>query len=157
MVSAAQRNRVVGFLETASTEGARRVAGGPGTPDGLERGYYVKPTVLADVTPEMTVAQEEIYGPVLTVLRYADIDDAARIANGTVYGLAGAVWAADDDEAVAFARRLQTGQVDVNGGRFNPLAPFGGYKRSGVGRELGRHGLAEYLQTQSLQLPGAPS
>lgn len=157
VVSGAQRDRVAGYLDKALVEGARAVAGGPGAPDGLERGYYVRPTVLADVTEQMTVAQEEIFGPVLTILRYEDTDDALRIANGTVYGLAGAVWAGRDAEAVAFARKLETGQVDVNGGRFNPLAPFGGYKRSGVGRELGHHGLAEYLQTQSLQLPGDPT
>ncbi len=98
----------------------------------------------------MTIAQEEIFGPVLSILRYEDEDDALRIANGTVYGLAGAVWGAEP-EAVAFARRMETGQVDINGGRFNPRAPFGGYKQSGVGRELGAHGLAEYLQTKSLQ------
>ncbi|MFD9076170.1 aldehyde dehydrogenase family protein, partial [Streptomyces lasiicapitis] len=98
-----------------------------------------------------TIAQEEIFGPVVSLIRYEDEADAETIANGTVYGLAGAVWAADDAEAVAFARRLQTGQVDINGGGFNPLAPFGGYKQSGVGRELGAHGLAEYLQTKSLQ------
>ncbi len=98
----------------------------------------------------MTVAQEEIFGPVLCVLPYEDEEDALRIANGTVYGLA-AVWAGDEAEAVAFARRMDTGQVDINGGRFNPLAPFGGYKQSGVGRELGVHGLTEYLQTKSLQ------
>lgn len=152
VVSAAQRERVNGYLTQALAEGARPVAGGPGAPQGLDRGYYVRPTVLADVTPTMTVAQEEVFGPVLSVLRYEDLDDALRIANGTVYGLAGAVWAAEESEAVAFARRLETGQVDINGGRFNPLAPFGGYKRSGVGRELGHHGLSEYLQTQSLQL-----
>lgn len=157
VVSSAQRDRVTGYLETALAEGARAVAGGPGAPAGLDRGYYVRPTVLAEVTPQMTVAQEEIFGPVLTILRYEDTEDALRIANGTVYGLAGAVWAASDAEAVAFARKLETGQVDINGGRFNPLAPFGGYKRSGVGRELGSHGLAEYLQTQSLQLPGGQS
>nr|WP_202487173.1 aldehyde dehydrogenase family protein [Streptomyces sp. SID8354] len=149
LVSARQRDRVVGYLERGVAEGARPVAGGPRPPEGP--GFYVHPTVFADVTPEMTVAQEEIFGPVLTVLRYEDEDDAVRIANGTVYGLAGAVWAGDDAEAVAFARRLQTGQVDINGGRFNPLAPFGGYKRSGVGRELGPYGLTEYLQTKSLQ------
>ncbi|MBB1253496.1 aldehyde dehydrogenase family protein [Streptomyces alkaliterrae] len=152
LVSAAQRERVTGYLEKGLTEGARAACGGPGVPAGLTRGYYVRPTVLADVTPEMTVAQEEIFGPVLTVLGFRDTEDALRVADGTDYGLAGAVWAADEAEAVAFARRLRTGQVDVNGGRFNPLAPFGGHKRSGVGRELGRHGLAEYLHTQSLQL-----
>jgi aldehyde dehydrogenase (NAD+) len=149
VVSARQQARVRGYIEKGIAEGARLVAGGPDAP--RERGYFVRPTVFADVTPEMTIAQEEIFGPVLCVLRYEDEEDALRIANGTVYGLAGAVWAGDEAEAVAFARRMDTGQVDINGGRFNPLAPFGGYKQSGVGRELGRHGLAEYLQTKSLQ------
>ncbi|WP_336054200.1 aldehyde dehydrogenase family protein [Streptomyces sp. CA2R101] len=149
LVSARQRDRVRGYIEQGIAEGARVVAGGPQAPAGT--GFYVTPTVFADVTPEMTIAQEEIFGPVLSILKYEDEDDAARIANDTVYGLAGAVWAGDDAEAVAFARRLDTGQVDINGGRFNPLAPFGGYKQSGVGRELGPHGLTEYLQTKSLQ------
>ncbi|MCK1818639.1 aldehyde dehydrogenase family protein [Streptomyces sp. XM83C] len=149
LVSDKQRRRVRAYIEQGITEGARLVAGGPDYP--RERGYWVSPTVFADVTPEMTIAQEEIFGPVLTILRYEDEEDALRIANGTVYGLAGAVWAADEAEAVAFARRMETGQVDINGGRFNPRAPFGGYKQSGIGRELGAHGLAEYLQTKSLQ------
>ncbi|WP_221351283.1 aldehyde dehydrogenase family protein [Streptomyces beigongshangae] len=149
VVNAKQRERVLGYIEKGVAEGARLVAGGPESP--RERGYYVSPTVFADVTPEMAVAQEEIFGPVLSVIRYEDEADALRIANGTVYGLAGAVWAGDEAEAVAFARRLDTGQVDINGGRFNPRAPFGGYKQSGVGRELGAHGLSEYLQTKSLQ------
>ncbi|CAL9390533.1 aldehyde dehydrogenase family protein [Streptomyces werraensis] len=149
LVSARQRDRVRGYIEKGVAEGARLVAGGPEAP--RPQGWYVSPTVLADVTPDMTVAQEEIFGPVLCVLRYEDEEDALRIANGTVYGLAGAVWAGDEAEAVAFARRMDTGQVDINGGRFNPLAPFGGYKQSGVGRELGVHGLTEYLQTKSLQ------
>ncbi|MGW2641505.1 aldehyde dehydrogenase family protein [Streptomyces sp. NPDC001348] len=149
VVNAKQRDRVRGYIEKGLAEGARLVAGGPEAP--RVRGYYVSPTVFADVTPEMTIAQEEIFGPVLTVLKYVDEEDALRIANGTVYGLAGAVWAGDEAEAVAFARRMDTGQVDINGGRFNPRAPFGGYKQSGVGRELGAHGLAEYLQTKSLQ------
>ncbi|GEC06722.1 aldehyde dehydrogenase [Streptomyces spinoverrucosus] len=149
LVNARQRDRVRGYIEKGVAEGARLVAGGVEAP--RERGYFVSPTVFADVTPEMTIAQEEIFGPVLSILRYEDEDDALRIANGTVYGLAGAVWAGDEAEAVAFARRMETGQVDINGGRFNPLAPFGGYKQSGVGRELGVHGLAEYLQTKSLQ------
>ncbi|MET9969335.1 aldehyde dehydrogenase family protein, partial [Streptomyces sp. NPDC006356] len=149
VVNAKQQERVLGYIEKGVVEGARVVAGGPEAP--RELGYYVSPTVLADVTPDMTVAQEEIFGPVLSILRYEDEEDALRIANGTVYGLAGAVWAGEETEAVAFARRMDTGQVDINGGRFNPLAPFGGYKQSGVGRELGAHGLAEYLQTKSLQ------
>ncbi|MFJ1586417.1 aldehyde dehydrogenase family protein [Streptomyces sp. NPDC088197] len=151
VVNAKQRERVRGYIRRGAAEGARIVVGGPDAPDGLETGYYVRPTVFADVDPGMTIAQEEIFGPVVALIRYEDEDDALRIANGTVYGLAGAVWGADDAEAVAFARRMDTGQVDINGGRFNPLAPFGGYKQSGVGRELGAHGLAEYLQTKSLQ------
>ena len=149
LVNAKQQARVRGYIEKGVAEGARLVAGGAESP--REQGCFVSPTVFADVTPEMTIAQEEIFGPVLSILRYEDEADALRIANGTVYGLAGAVWAGDEDEAVAFARRMDTGQVDINGGRFNPRAPFGGYKQSGVGRELGTHGLAEYLQTKSLQ------
>ncbi|MGI5354343.1 aldehyde dehydrogenase family protein [Streptomyces sp. CA-252508] len=149
LVNAKQQERVRGYIEKGIAEGARLVAGGPEAP--LDKGYYVSPTVFADVTPDMTIAREEIFGPVVSILPYEDEDDALRIANGTVYGLAGAVWAADDETAVAFARRMETGQVDINGGRFNPLAPFGGYKQSGVGRELGAHGLTEYLQTKSLQ------
>ncbi|MEU3489283.1 aldehyde dehydrogenase family protein [Streptomyces massasporeus] len=149
VVNAKQQDRVRGYIEKGVAEGARLVAGGPEAP--REQGWFVAPTVFADVTEDMTIAQEEIFGPVLSILRYEDEEDALRIANGTVYGLAGAVWAGDEAEAVAFARRMETGQVDINGGRFNPLAPFGGYKQSGVGRELGVHGLAEYLQTKSLQ------
>ncbi|WP_030294230.1 aldehyde dehydrogenase family protein [Streptomyces katrae] len=149
VINAKQRDRVRGYIAKGVEEGARLVAGGPDAPH--EHGYFIAPTVFADVTPEMTIAQEEIFGPVLSILPYEDQDEALRIANGTVYGLGGAVWAADEETAVAFARRMDTGQVDINGGRFNPLAPFGGYKQSGVGRELGPHGLAEYLQTKSLQ------
>ncbi|MGY0487506.1 aldehyde dehydrogenase family protein [Streptomyces sp. WG-D5] len=149
LVNAKQQARVRGYIDKGVEEGARLVAGGTETPH--DKGYFVAPTVFADVTPTMTIAQEEIFGPVLSILRYEDEEDALRIANGTVYGLAGAVWAGTEEEAVAFARRLDTGQVDINGGRFNPLAPFGGYKQSGVGRELGAHGLSEYLQTKSLQ------
>ncbi|WP_406489439.1 aldehyde dehydrogenase family protein [Streptomyces phaeochromogenes] len=149
VVNAKQQQRVRSYIEKGVAEGARLVAGGPEAP--RAQGYFVSPTVFADVTSEMTIAQEEIFGPVLSILRYEDEADALRIANGTVYGLAGAVWAGEVTEAVAFARQLDTGQVDINGGRFNPLAPFGGYKQSGVGRELGSHGLSEYLQTKSLQ------
>ncbi|MFB7180859.1 aldehyde dehydrogenase family protein [Streptomyces sp. NPDC056257] len=149
VVNAKQHERVRGFIAKGVEEGARLVAGGPDAPH--EQGYFVAPTVFADVTPDMTIAQEEIFGPVLSILAYEDEEEALRIANGTVYGLGGAVWAADEETAAAFARRMDTGQVDINGGRYNILAPFGGYKQSGVGRELGPHGLAEYLQTKSLQ------
>ncbi|WP_345701576.1 aldehyde dehydrogenase family protein [Kitasatospora terrestris] len=151
LVNARQLERVRGYIRGALDQGARLVAGGPERPDGLERGHYVRPTVLADVTADMTVAQEEVFGPVLSILAYRDEEHALELANGTQYGLAGGVWAADQDTAVAFALRMDTGQVDINGGRFNPLAPFGGHKSSGIGRELGTHGLAEYLHTKSLQ------
>src|SRR5256885_5702151 len=120
-------------------------------PEGLSKGYYVKPTIFAGVTPEMTIAREEIFGPVISVLAYEDEDDAVRIANDTIYGLAGAVWSADASRAERVARRLRTGQVDINGGRFNPLAPFGGFKQSGRGRELGKFGLEEFVETKSMQ------
>ena len=112
----------------------------------------MKPTVFSEVRNDMTIAQEEIFGPVLSILPYDDEDDAVRIANDTVYGLAGGVWSGDLERAKAVARRLRTGQVDINGGGFNFMAPFGGYKQSGLGRELGRFGLEEYLETKSLQL-----
>jgi acyl-CoA reductase-like NAD-dependent aldehyde dehydrogenase len=133
-------------------EGAELLVGGPDAPPGLNRGYYVRPTVFGGVQPDMTIAREEIFGPVLSVLSYQDEDDAVRIANGTPYGLAGAVWSADVQRAEAIARRLRAGQVDINGGRFNPMAPFGGYKQSGHGRELGRYGLEAFLEVKSLQL-----
>jgi aldehyde dehydrogenase (NAD+) len=151
LASAAQRDRVRSYIERGRAEGAKQVAGGP---DGLpERGYYVAATVFADVAPDSTIAQEEIFGPVLSIIRYEDEDDAARIANSVIYGLAGGVWSADQDHAVAFARRLRTGQVDVNGGSFNLRAPFGGFKQSGNGRELGPHGLEEFTELKAVQLP----
>ncbi len=152
LVSATQRDRVRGYIEKGMEEGAKLVVGGPEAPEGLDRGYYVKPTVFSEVTPEMTIAREEIFGPVLSILPYDDEDDAVRIANSTIYGLAGGVWSADPERARRVARRMRTGQVDINGGSFNPLAPFGGYKQSGSGRELGRYGLEEYLEVKSLQL-----
>jgi acyl-CoA reductase-like NAD-dependent aldehyde dehydrogenase len=150
LASAAQRDQVLSYVERGVAEGATMVAGGGPVP---ERGYFVAPTVFADVAPEATIAQQEIFGPVLSILRYDDEDDAVRIANATPYGLAGGVWSASVERAVAFARRLRTGQVDINGAAFNPLAPFGGFKQSGNGRELGVHGLAEFTELKALQLP----
>jgi aldehyde dehydrogenase (NAD+) len=150
MVNAAQRDRVRGYIERGVAEGATLATGGPDAP--LERGFFVRPTVFAAVRPEATIAQEEIFGPVLSVIPYTSEDEAVEIANGTPYGLAGAVFARGRDRAVAFARRMRTGQVVVNGGAFNPVAPFGGYKQSGTGRELGRYGLEEFLEVKSLQL-----
>ena len=152
VISDAQRTRVRSYIQKGIDEGATLVGGGPEQPDDLPTGYYVKPTVFANVTPEMTIAKEEIFGPVLAIMPYADEDDAVRIANATVYGLAGGVWSADVDRAKRVARRMRTGQIDINGGSFNPLAPFGGYKQSGNGRELGRFGLEEFLEVKSMQL-----
>jgi aldehyde dehydrogenase (NAD+) len=151
LASAAQRDRVQGYIETGLDEGAKLVAGGLGAPEGLSEGFYVRPTVFSEVTPDMTIAQEEIFGPVLSILPYDDEDDAVRIANGVVYGLAGGVWSADPARAEQVARRLRTGQVELNGGAFNPNAPFGGYKQSGIGREYGRFGFEEFLEVKSLQ------
>ncbi|HEX9337123.1 MAG TPA: aldehyde dehydrogenase family protein [Pseudonocardiaceae bacterium] len=151
MASAAQRERVLGYIEKGLAGGATLVTGGREPVDGLDRGCYVRPTVFANVRPDMTIAQEEIFGPVLSILPYHDEDEAVAIANSTIYGLAGAVFSADNDHALAIARRLRTGQVDVNGGAFNPVAPFGGYRQSGNGRELGRFGLEEFCETKSIQ------
>jgi aldehyde dehydrogenase (NAD+) len=151
LVSAVQRDRVRGYIERGVADGARVVTGGAEPPPGLETGYYVQPTVFAEVTPGMAIAQEEIFGPVLSVIGYSLEDEAIQIANGTLYGLAAAVWSADQDHAVAVARRLRAGQVEVNGGAWNILAPFGGFGRSGYGRELGAAGLEEYLEVKSLQ------
>ncbi|GLW24052.1 aldehyde dehydrogenase [Microbispora amethystogenes] len=150
LVSAAQRDRVVGYLNRGQEEGARLVLGGTGNPMG--RGYYVEPAVFAGVSPGMAVEQEEIFGPVLSIIPFGTEDEAVEIANGTPYGLSGAVWAGTEEEGLAVARRLRTGQVAVNGGRFNPMAPFGGYKQSGVGREMGEFGLEEFLETKAIQL-----
>ncbi|MDP9435510.1 MAG: aldehyde dehydrogenase family protein [Actinomycetota bacterium] len=152
LANANQYKKVRDYIDSAVAEGARVVVGGSERPQGLETGYYVQPTVLADVRPGSRVEQEEIFGPVLAVIPYADEDEAVRIANDTPYGLSGGVWSSDQERAVRVARRMRTGMVDVNGGRFNPLAPFGGYKQSGVGRELGEYGLEEFLEVKSLQL-----
>lgn len=149
LVSAVQRERVEGFINAGKMEGARVVAGG-GRPAGLDRGYFVEPTLFADVQSKMTIAQEEIFGPVLSVLPYDTEAEAIAIANDSIYGLAGGVWSADPSRALRVARKIRTGQVDINGGRYNAMAPFGGYKQSGTGRELGRFGLEEYLQVKSL-------
>jgi aldehyde dehydrogenase (NAD+) len=153
MSSGTQRERVYGYLRTGVEEGATVAFGGPDATGLPERGAYVPPTVFAGVRPEMTIAQEEIFGPVLSILPYRTEEEAVHIANSTIYGLAGAVFSADDDRAIAFARKLRTGQVDVNGGAFNPVAPFGGYKQSGNGRELGRFGLEEFTELKSIQRP----
>ena len=151
LVSEAQQQRVRGYIEKGIAEGAKLLVGGPEQPEGLEKGYFVQPTVFSEVTTDMTIAQEEIFGPVLSILPYDTEEEAVRIANDSNYGLAGAVWAGDKGHAEAVARRLRTGQVDVNGGTFNPRAPFGGYRQSGIGRERGPFGLEEFLEIKSLQ------
>jgi aldehyde dehydrogenase (NAD+) len=152
LVSDTQRERVRGYIRKGVEEGAKLVTGGEEPPEGLDKGFYVQPTVFSEVTPKMTIAQEEIFGPVLSIMPYDDEDDAVRIANDTVYGLSGGVWSGDPERATRVAKKLRTGQVSINGGQFNPLAPFGGYKQSGHGRELGRFGLEEFLNVKSLQL-----
>jgi acyl-CoA reductase-like NAD-dependent aldehyde dehydrogenase len=151
LISQAQWDRVQGYIQKGIDEGAVVAAGGPGKPEGKDTGYFVKPTLFVNVTNDMTIAQEEIFGPVLSIIGYEDDDDAVQIANDSPYGLSGGVWSADDDRAMAVARRMRTGAVDVNGGAFNIAAPFGGYKQSGYGRENGPYGIDEFLQTKSLQ------
>jgi betaine-aldehyde dehydrogenase len=151
LASASQLENVCGFIERAERDGARLLTGGAERMRGV--GYYVAPTVFADVDPNSELGQEEVFGPVLAVIPFTDEEDALRIANGTPYGLSGAVWAENTDSAIRFARGVRTGQLDINGGKYNPVAPFGGYKKSGIGRELGRAGFEEYLQIKSLQLP----
>src|SRR5215472_657760 len=150
LASEAQRDRVRNYIARGVAEGARIVAGGAEPVPGLEVGSYVRPTVFADVTSEMSIAREEIFGPVLCVLRYQTEDEAVAIANGTPYGLAAAVWSGDQEHAVRVARQLRAGQVEINGGAFNVAAPFGGFGQSGYGRELGVHGLEEFLEVKAL-------
>ncbi len=152
LASAAQHERVRGYIDSATKEGAKLLTGGSGRPEGLVKGYFVQPTVFSEVDNAMTIAREEIFGPVLAIIPYDTEDEAVEIANDTIYGLAAAVWAGDRDKALEVARRLRAGMVDVNGGSFNPLAPFGGYKQSGLGREGGRYGLEEFLEVKSMQL-----
>jgi aldehyde dehydrogenase (NAD+) len=152
VASLGQQQSILRYLDKAGDDGVF-LAGGSGPVPGLDRGYYVRPSVVSRLEPNSVLAQEEIFGPVLSVLAYDDIDQAVQIANDSDYGLSGAVWSSDVDASIAIARRLRTGQVAINGGRFNLRAPFGGFKRSGVGRELGPHGLLEYFELTSLQLP----
>ena len=152
LVSAVQRDRVRSYIERGIAEGAKLVADGPDAPDGLETGFFIRPTVFSEVNNSMTIAREEIFGPVLSIIPYDDEAEAIAIANDSDYGLAGGVWSASEDRAKDVARQIRTGQVEINGGAFNPLAPFGGFKQSGHGRELGAFGLEEFLAVKSLQL-----
>jgi betaine-aldehyde dehydrogenase len=149
-----QLERVRSYIKKGIDEGAELVAGGADAPEGVPGGYFVKPTVFGKVKNSMTIAQEEIFGPVLSIIPYKDEEEAVKIANDSPYGLAGAVWSKDDAHAQAVARRIRAGQIDVNGGAFNMNAPFGGFKQSGHGREAGVYGLEEFLELKSLQLKG---
>ena len=150
VVSEVQFNKIQGLIQKGIDEGARLETGGPGRPDGLNRGYYVKPTVFSHVTNDMTIAREEIFGPVLSLIGYEDDEDAVRIANDTPYGLSGYISAGDPDRARAMARRIRSGNVHLNGASVDPSAPFGGYKQSGNGREWGTHGFEEFLEVKAI-------
>ncbi|AKJ15650.1 aldehyde dehydrogenase [Streptomyces incarnatus] len=150
LISHEQRQRVRSYIAEGMSDGARLVTGGPEAPTGLDTGYYVQPTVFADVRPDMSIARQEIFGPVLCILPYTDEEDAVRIANDSIYGLSGAVWSAAPERAAAIARRIHAGQIQINGTQIDLLAPFGGCKQSGNGRELGRYGLEEFLQTKAV-------
>jgi acyl-CoA reductase-like NAD-dependent aldehyde dehydrogenase len=151
LVSAQQRDRVREWIRRGTQEGARLVTGGAEQPAGLSHGYFVAPTVFSDVRSDMPIAQEEIFGPVLSIIAYDGEEDAIRIANDSRFGLSGAVWSGHEGHALSVARRIRTGQVDINGGAFNPCAPFGGVDCSGHGRELGTHGLEEFFYLKSIQ------
>ena len=153
LVSQTQWDRVQGYIQAGIDEGATLVTGGTGKPEGLDAGYYVKPTVFANVDNSMSIARDEIFGPVLSIIGYDNEEDAIRIANDSDYGLSGGVWSSDNDRALAVAKKLRTGEVDMNGSFLNTDAPFGGYKKSGNGRELGRFGLSEFVEAKQINLP----
>jgi len=149
-----QQEKVLGLIETGKNEGARLLVGG-GVPPDLPRGFYVQPSLFTDVKPDMTIAQEEFFGPVLVVIPYDDEDDAVEIANNSIYGLSGSVWSADEERALRIARRIRTGTVSINGSQWlDKTRAFGGYKQSGVGRENGIEGFEEYMETKVVSLPG---
>jgi acyl-CoA reductase-like NAD-dependent aldehyde dehydrogenase len=157
LASELQLERVRGYIRKGIAEGAELLCGGPDLPEGVNPGgYYVAPTVFGRVDPKSSIAQEEIFGPVLSIISYQDEDEAVRIANDTPYGLSGGVWSGSEDHARQVARRMRTGQVDINGAPFNMHAPFGGYKQSGNGRELGVYGLEEYLEYKAIQFRPPP-
>jgi acyl-CoA reductase-like NAD-dependent aldehyde dehydrogenase len=149
-VSERQRERVASYIELGIAEGATLALGGTGLPDGITQGAFVRPTLFANVDNRMRIAQEEIFGPVVCVIPYDDVDDAVRIANDSEYGLAGGVWAASEEEGLAVARRLRTGTVSINGAFPGFQAPFGGYKNSGIGREFGAEGIGHYVEHKAI-------
>ena len=151
LISAVQQQRVRDYINKGIDEGARLICGGTDVPEELSKGFYVMPTIFSDVKNSMTIAQEEIFGPVLSIIPYDTEEEAIVIANDSLYGLAGGVWAATDEKAFEVARKIRTGQVEINGGAFNIVAPFGGYKQSGIGRELGTYGFEEFLEVKAIQ------
>ncbi len=153
MVSSKQQASVHNYIQSAIDEGATLIAGGTEMPDGIETGFFVRPTAFADVTPDMTIWKEEVFGPVLTITTYQSEEEALSLANDSIYGLSGGVWSGDAERAMEFAKGMRTGQVSINGGPFNVSAPFGGYKQSGNGRELGVEGLDEFLEIKAIQRP----
>ena len=152
MVSLRQQKSVSKYIESGINEGATLISGGLGMPESISKGYYVKPTIFANVSPDMKIWKEEIFGPVLVITTYKSEEEALKLANDSIYGLSGGVWSKDEKRAIKFAKDMRTGQVSVNGGAFNVSAPFGGYKLSGNGRELGSHGLNEFLEIKSIQI-----
>jgi aldehyde dehydrogenase (NAD+) len=150
LANAPQFAKVQDLIQSGIDQGARLVCGGPGRPHGLNRGYFARPTIFSGVTPDMRIAQEEIFGPVLAIMPYTDEEDAIRIANATVYGLSSHVQSASQDSARHVARRIRAGQVHINYPAWSPFAPFGGYRHSGNGREYGVFGLEEYLETKAI-------
>ncbi len=154
LVAQRQQERVEKYIALGQEEGARVVVGGNGRPDGQDKGWYVQPTVFADVTNDMRIAQEEIFGPVLSIIPFDDEADAVRIANDSDYGLAGSVWTADIDKGMDIARRVRTGTYGINQYTMDFVAPFGGFKASGVGREFGKEGIEHYIELKSIVPPG---
>jgi len=154
LVSAVQRERVLGYIQKGIDEGAKLIVGGAERPEGLDKGFFVQPTVFSEVTPDMTIAKEEIFGPVLVLIPHDGDDDAVALANDSPYGLSGSVWSADRDRALSAAHRIRSGTIGVNGGLwYSPDVPFGGYKQSGIGREMGVAGFEEYLLTKAIAEP----
>jgi aldehyde dehydrogenase (NAD+) len=150
VVNETQWSKIQALINKGMAEGATLVAGGPGRPDGITKGYYVRPTIFANVRNDMAIAREEVFGPVLTILGYQDEDEAVRIANDTPYGLAGYVWGGSVERAGAVARKIRAGNVNLNGVPNERTAPFGGYKQSGNGREWGRFGFEEYMEVKAI-------
>jgi len=153
LVDLQQQRSVQGYINTGIREGARLITGGPERPEHLPKGFYVRPTIFADVKPDMTIAQEEIFGPVLCIIPYNSEEEAIEIANNSIYGLSGSVWSGDPERARRVARQINTGQISINGADFDVNAPFGGYKQSGLGRERSKYAMDEFLEIKAIINP----